>query len=79
MFFPRCDSGIEEGSEISMYYDPMICKLTTYGKDRNEAIETSIEGNIQSWTFAYIRLLNKPYENVVTLRAKLIPKIQIAS
>merc|ERR1711935_401917 len=39
----RCDSGIEEGSEISMYYDPMICKLTTYGKDRKEAIETSIE------------------------------------
>jgi propionyl-CoA carboxylase alpha chain len=24
----RCDSGIEEGSEISMYYDHMICKLT---------------------------------------------------
>jgi propionyl-CoA carboxylase alpha chain len=23
----RCDSGIEEGSEISMYYDPMICKV----------------------------------------------------
>lgn len=25
-----------------MYYDPMICKLTAYGKDRNEAIQTSI-------------------------------------
>jgi propionyl-CoA carboxylase alpha chain len=23
----RCDSGIEEGSEISIYYDPMICKV----------------------------------------------------
>ena len=33
----RCDSGIEEGSEISMYYDPMICKLTTYGHNREEA------------------------------------------
>ena len=31
----RCDSGIEEGSEISMFYDPMICKLTTYGADRD--------------------------------------------
>jgi len=39
----RCDSGIEEGSEISMYYDAMICKLTTYGKDRNDAIEKSID------------------------------------
>ena len=39
----RCDSGIEEGSEISMYYDPMICKLTAYGADRDAAIKTSIE------------------------------------
>ena len=23
----RCDSGITEGSEISIYYDPMICKV----------------------------------------------------
>ncbi|KAI5704973.1 hypothetical protein M8J75_010602 [Diaphorina citri] len=35
----RCDSGIEEGSEISIYYDPMICKLVGYGKTRQEAIE----------------------------------------
>ncbi|XP_018322476.1 propionyl-CoA carboxylase alpha chain, mitochondrial-like [Agrilus planipennis] len=38
----RCDSGIEEGSEISLYYDPMICKLITYGKDRDEAIKRNI-------------------------------------
>ena len=38
----RCDSGIDEGSEISMYYDPMICKLTCRGKDRKEAIDTSV-------------------------------------
>eukprot|EP00914_Ancora_sagittata_P025642 GHVO01050787.1.p1 GENE.GHVO01050787.1~~GHVO01050787.1.p1 ORF type:complete len:689 (-),score=125.13 GHVO01050787.1:610-2430(-) len=34
----RCDSGITEGSEISIYYDPMICKLVTYGKDRDSAL-----------------------------------------
>ena len=39
----RCDSGIEEGSEISMFYDPMICKLTAYGRSRGEAISTSIK------------------------------------
>ena len=39
----RCDSGIEEGSEISMYYDPMICKLTAYGRSREEAIATSVK------------------------------------
>ena len=33
----RLDSGVQEGGEISMYYDPMIAKLITYGKDRKEA------------------------------------------
>ncbi|KAJ1662719.1 hypothetical protein IW140_005247 [Coemansia sp. RSA 1813] len=36
----RCDSGITEGSEISMYYDPMICKLSTHGATRADAIAT---------------------------------------
>ncbi len=34
----RVDTGVGEGSEISMYYDPMIAKLVTYGAIRNEAI-----------------------------------------
>ena len=29
--------------------------------------------NIQLWTFAYVRLLNKPYENEVTFRGQNIP------
>ncbi|CAI2737404.1 unnamed protein product [Dicrocoelium dendriticum] len=36
----RCDSGITEGSEISIFYDPMICKLVTYGPDRQSALNT---------------------------------------
>ncbi|KAF5399028.1 Propionyl-CoA carboxylase alpha chain [Paragonimus heterotremus] len=36
----RCDSGISEGSEISIFYDPMICKLVTYGPDRKSALDT---------------------------------------
>ncbi|XP_070607330.1 propionyl-CoA carboxylase alpha chain, mitochondrial [Erythrolamprus reginae] len=35
----RVDSGIQQGSEISIYYDPMISKLITYGSNRNEALE----------------------------------------
>jgi len=35
----RVDSGVYEGAEISVYYDPMISKLLTYGKDRKQAIE----------------------------------------
>jgi propionyl-CoA carboxylase alpha chain len=34
----RCDSGITEGSQISIYYDPLISKLVTYGKDRHGAV-----------------------------------------
>lgn len=33
----RVDTGVYEGGEISMFYDPMIAKLITYGKDREEA------------------------------------------
>ncbi len=28
----RVDSAIVEGSDISIYYDPMICKLVAHGK-----------------------------------------------
>ncbi|MBX7095328.1 MAG: acetyl-CoA carboxylase biotin carboxylase subunit [Flavobacteriales bacterium] len=35
----RVDDGYEEGMDIPIYYDPMIAKLITYGKDRTEAIE----------------------------------------
>ena len=35
----RIDTGIREGSEVSMFYDPMIAKLITYGNTRDEAIQ----------------------------------------
>ncbi|MEM9104212.1 MAG: acetyl/propionyl/methylcrotonyl-CoA carboxylase subunit alpha [Pseudomonadota bacterium] len=35
----RNDTGVFEGGEISMYYDPMIAKLCTWAPDRNGAIE----------------------------------------
>ena len=34
----RNDTGVFEGGEISIYYDPMIAKLVTYGDTRNAAI-----------------------------------------
>lgn len=39
----RCDSGIEEGSEISIFYDPMICKLACFGRTREEALKASVK------------------------------------
>ncbi|XBQ15996.1 MAG: acetyl/propionyl/methylcrotonyl-CoA carboxylase subunit alpha [Oceanicaulis sp.] len=35
----RIDSGVREGDEISLFYDPMIAKVIGYGKDREAAIE----------------------------------------
>ena len=35
----RVDSGVEQGDEISIHYDPMISKLCAHGMDRNQAIE----------------------------------------
>ncbi|WP_224815798.1 acetyl/propionyl/methylcrotonyl-CoA carboxylase subunit alpha [Hasllibacter sp. MH4015] len=35
----RNDTGVYEGGEISMYYDPMIAKLCTWAPDRPAAIE----------------------------------------
>jgi len=34
----RVDTGVFEGGEVSMYYDPMIAKLVTYGENRILAI-----------------------------------------
>ena len=35
----RDDGGVYEGAEVSIHYDPMISKLCTYGKTRQDAIE----------------------------------------
>ncbi len=39
----RLDDGYEEGMDIPIYYDPMISKLVTYGKNRIEAIQLMIK------------------------------------
>jgi len=39
----RVDNGFEEGMDIPIYYDPMLAKLITYGKNREEAIQLMIE------------------------------------
>ena len=38
----RVDNGFEEGMDIPIYYDPMLSKLITYGKTRDEAIQLMI-------------------------------------
>ena len=36
----RNDTGVVEGSDISMFYDPMIAKLSTHGPNRAQAVQT---------------------------------------
>jgi acetyl-CoA carboxylase biotin carboxylase subunit len=38
----RVDNGFEQGMEIPIFYDSMLCKLITYGKDRQEAIDRMV-------------------------------------
>lgn len=39
----RVDSGVYQGGEVSMHYDPMISKLITYGDNRTEAIDRMVD------------------------------------
>jgi propionyl-CoA carboxylase alpha chain len=39
----RVDDGVEEGGEVSMFYDPMIAKLITWAPTREAAIDRQIE------------------------------------
>lgn len=38
----RVDDGVAEGGEVSMFYDPMIAKLISYGATREEVIDKQI-------------------------------------
>ncbi|MDP6833240.1 MAG: acetyl/propionyl/methylcrotonyl-CoA carboxylase subunit alpha [Alphaproteobacteria bacterium] len=50
----RVDTGVVEGSEITMYYDPMIAKLITKGQDRDGAI-AAMQAALDSY---YVRGIN---------------------
>jgi acetyl-CoA carboxylase, biotin carboxylase subunit len=45
----REDTGIEQGNEISIYYDSMITKLISYGPDRKSAID-KMERALRNYT-----------------------------
>ena len=38
----RVDDGVYEGGEVSMFYDPMIAKLVTWGETRDEAADLQV-------------------------------------
>jgi propionyl-CoA carboxylase alpha chain len=50
----RNDTGVTEGGEISLYYDPMIAKLVTHAKTRLEAIDAQADA-LDAFTIEGIR------------------------
>ena len=50
----RNDTGVFEGGEISIYYDPMIAKLVTHAKTREQAIEAQADA-LDAFTIEGIR------------------------
>jgi propionyl-CoA carboxylase alpha chain len=50
----RNDTGVTEGGEISLYYDPMIAKLVTHAKTREEAIDAQADA-LDAFTIEGIR------------------------
>jgi len=40
----RIDSGVRQGDEVSVYYDPMIAKLVVWDEDRNKALARLCKG-----------------------------------
>jgi 3-methylcrotonyl-CoA carboxylase alpha subunit len=50
----RLDAGVTTGSEVSLYYDPMLAKLIVYGTDRRHAI-ARLERALEDFTIDGIR------------------------
>ena len=76
----RVDSGVEKGSVVSAFYDPLLAKLLAVGQDRAEAIErlraalgTFEVGGIQT-TLPFHRwlLANDAFSGVVGLSTELV-------
>jgi acetyl-CoA carboxylase biotin carboxylase subunit len=59
----RCDSGVQQGSIISVHYDPMLAKLVAFGHDREEARQRMV------WALGHFPVLglrhNLPYLKAV--------------
>ncbi len=50
----RNDTGVTEGGEISLYYDPMIAKLVTHAETRDQAIDAQADA-LDAFTIEGIR------------------------
>lgn len=52
--FIRIDDGVEEGGEVSQFYDPLISKVVVWGETRNQAIRRMV-GALSEYTICGVR------------------------
>jgi acetyl-CoA carboxylase biotin carboxylase subunit len=75
----RLDSGVRAGSQVSIYYDPMLCKLTVWDRDRDAATarmlralgELRIEG-VRTTRDLLARILVEPEWRAGQLHTRLL-------
>jgi propionyl-CoA carboxylase alpha chain len=73
----RVDEGVFEGGEISIYYDPLICKLVTHGATREESVarmRTALDAYVIRGVNHNIPFLRAVMENTRFLEGRLSTK-----
>jgi len=60
----RVDSGVEQGSEVTSHYDPMLAKIIAFGRDRGEAI-ARLDGALAA---TQLRLVGPKADRVTNLQ-----------
>lgn len=85
----RVDAGVMEGSEISIYYDPMISKLICWGKTREDAVNRTlraldeyfiggVSNNISFLKFILeSEIFKKGNHNINSVEQKLLKEFEI--
>lgn len=79
--FVRVDTGVETGSEVTLYYDPMLAKISVWGHTREEAVErmlralkeTTIVGTKTNLGFLF-NILSHPAFKKSDLSTQFIPQ-----
>jgi len=79
----RVDSGVEEGDEISPFYDPMLGKLIAWGEDREQArlrllsmLDEFVIGGLKTNIGFLRRILAHPAFAAAELDTGFIPRYQ---
>ena len=68
----RVDTGVYEGGEVSVHYDPMIAKLITYGADRESRPSISMRDALNDF---YIRGVS----HNISFSGALLSNIRVSS